>query len=145
MIRIVLSLVAAAALASGAELTGLWKVLSIKNLTTGKMEPAGRQYHTFTKSHHMIVLAGEGRRKIKKSFYDMTAEEVMSQMPGGAGFYRYRREGGLLIRTNVMALSAYYEGKSFRTEFELTADRLVLRDNHAADGHRREWTLGRIE
>ena len=150
MTRIAVILIAAALgmapAADSADLIGLWKVLSIQNLTTGKMEPAGRQYHSFTESHHMIVLAGQGRKKIQKSFYDMTAEEVMSQMPVGAGFYRYRREGGVLIRTNIMALSAYYEGKTFQTEFEVTSSRLVLRDSHAAaDGHNREWTLVRVE
>ncbi len=48
-------------------------------------------------------------------------------------------------RTNVIALSAYYEGKTFRTHFTLTDDTLVLRDRHAADGNLREWTLKRVE
>ena len=129
----------------GADLTGLWKLVSLKNLRTGQAEVVGRQYHMFSKSHHMIVLAGENRPKIEKSFADMSAEEVMSQLPVGAGFYRYRQDGDALVRTNVMALSAYYEGKTFRTEFELEGNRLVLRDSHAADGHRREWKLQRVE
>ena len=32
-----------------------------------------------------------------------------------------------LVRTNVMALSAYYEGMTFQTEFDVTSDRLSKR------------------
>ncbi len=126
-------------------LQGLWKVTSLVNLTTGEEEPAHRQWHMFTPTHHMIVLAGSNRPKIPKSFADMTAAEVKGQQPVGAGFYAYEVRGGKLIRTNIMALSAYYEGKTFETEFELRGDTLTLRDRHAAGGDLRQWTLRRVE
>jgi len=127
-------------------LPGLWKVVSITNLDTGgRQERPVRQFHMFTASHHMIVLAGENRKTIAKSFADMTAAEVMSQLPAGAGFYRYKISGAKLIRTNILALSAYYEGKTFETGFKVDGDTLTLRDAHAADGHLREWKLKRVE
>lgn len=126
-------------------LIGLWEVTEIRDLTTGKTEPRKREFHMYSASHEMIILTGDGRPKIEKSLSDMTADEVMSQQPIGAGFYRYEVDGHVLVRTNVMALSAYYEGKSFRTEFEIEDDTLVTRDRHAADGHLREWRMKRVE
>jgi hypothetical protein len=142
---LVLALAAPSAFAADPGLQGLWKVVSLDNLTTGAKEASNRQYHMFSASHHMIALAGEGRPKLSKSFADMTAEEVRSQQPVGAGLYSYKRQGGKLIRTNILALSAFYEGKTFETEFEIKGDTLVLRDRHAAGGDLRQWTLERVE
>ena len=80
-------------------LLGLWEVLEIKNLDTGKVQPKNREFHMYTESHEMIILAGHNRKKINKSLSDMTAEEVMSQQPVGAGFYKYEVKGDHLIRT----------------------------------------------
>ena len=140
-----LSQPAAAPPDSSSGLPGVWKLVSLTDLTTGKPDPMRREWHMFTASHEMVVLGGEDRPRIKKSFWEMTPEEVTSQMPVGAGFYRYRIEAGKLVRTIVFALSAYYEGMTVHTEFELNSDTLILRDDHSADGHRREWKLRRIE
>ena len=126
-------------------LEGLWEVISITNLTTGKVQPKNPEYHMYTATHEMIILTGEDREKIKKSLSDMTAEEVMSQQPIGAGFYKYRIEGGELIRTALLTLSAYYVGRTVHTEFELNGDSLTIRDSHSADGQRREWKMRRVE
>lgn len=126
-------------------LLGLWEVVEIRDLTAGRVQPKNREFHVFTPSHHMIILAGNDREKIAKSLSDMTAEEVMSQQPIGAGFYRYEVDGDHLVRTNVVALSAYYEGKTFRTEFHVDGDTLTTKDSHAADGHIRQWTMRRVE
>ena len=136
---------AAAAQSSHEALLGLWEVVEVRDLTTGETRQPRREYHMYTRSHEMIVLAGSDRKKIKKSLSDMTAEEVMSQQPIGAGFYRYEVRDGKLLRTNLLALSAYYEGSTFTTEFEIDGDRLVTRDRHSADGHLREWRMRRIE
>ncbi len=135
----------ATAQSSHEALLGLWEVVEVKDVATGRTEPPRREFHMYTESHEMIVLAGSARKKIKKSLADMTAEEVMSQQPIGAGFYRYVVEGDKLLRTNVLALSAYYEGSTFTTEFEVEGDVLVTRDRHAADGRLREWRMRRVE
>ena len=127
------------------DLLGLWEVVEIKDLTTGKVQPMNREFHVFTASHEMIILAGADRKKIKKSLSDMTPEEVMTQQPIGAGFYEYRVDGDELVRTAQVALSAYYEGREFHTAFEISGDKLVTRDSHAADGHLRQWTMRRVE
>ena len=93
----------------------------------------------------MIVLAGRDRPKINKSLSDMTVDEVMSQQPIGAALYRYRVEDDKLMRTNIVALSAHYEGLSFETEFKVDGDTLVTSDRHAADGQLRQWTMERVE
>lgn len=127
------------------KLLGLWEVTEVKDLTTGEVEPPSRQYHAITKSHEMIVLAGSDRPKLKKSLAKMTAEEMATQQPMGAGFYVYRLEGNVMVRTAQLALSAFYEGRTVRTEFELDGDQLITRDRHAADGHLRQWTMRRVE
>ena len=134
-----------AALPAAHPLWGLWEVTSVRNVTKGEMQAHRREYHLFSGSHQMVVLSGEGRPKLTKSFSDMTPEEVQGQQPVGAGFYRYTVDGGKIVRTNIAALSAYYEGKSFEGEYEVTADTLVLRDSHSADGDEREWTMRRVE
>ncbi len=126
-------------------LLGLWQVVEIKNLTTGKVQPMNREFHVFTESHEMIILAGSDRKKIKKSLSDMSPDEVMTQQPVGAGFYRYRVEGDELVRTARVTLSAYYEGREVHTEFELDGDKLITRDRHSADGNLRQWTMRRVE
>lgn len=127
------------------KLLGLWEVTEVKDLTSGEVEPASRQYHVFTKSHEMIVLAGSDRPKLKKSLAEMTPEEMATQQPIGAGFYEYKLEDGAMVRTAQLALSAFYEGREIRTEFELSGDQLITRDRHAADGHLRQWTMRRVE
>ncbi len=127
------------------QLLGLWEVLEIKDLTADKVQPQRREFHMFTASHEMIILAAEGRKKLAKSLSDMTADEVMSQQPIGAGFYKYRVEGDHLVRTNVVALSAFYEGRTVQTEFRIDGDTLVTTDSHSADGHVRRWTMRRVE
>ena len=128
------------------QLLGLWRVVEVKNLDTGAVQPDSRnEYHMYTASHEMIVLAGKDRPKIDKSIADMTVDEVMSQQPIGAGFYSYRVEEGKLLRTNIVALSAHYEGQTFETEYEIDGDTLVTRDRHAADGALRQWTMERVE
>jgi hypothetical protein len=127
------------------QLLGLWRVVEIENLDTGEVQPANPEHHMYTESHEMIILAGRDRPKINKSISDMSVDEVMSQQPIGAGFYSYRVDGDKLMRTNIIALSAYYEGKTFETEFEVDGDTLVTRDRHAADGDLRQWTMERVE
>lgn len=127
------------------QLLGLWRVTLVTNLDTDEVQPDRAEYHMYTAAHEMIILAGKDRPKIDKSIADMTVDEVMSQQPIGAGLYSYRLEGGKLMRTNIVALSAHYEGETFETEFELDGDRLVTRDRHAADGALRQWTMERVE
>lgn len=126
-------------------LLGLWRVTEITNLDTGEVQEERNEYHMYTASHEMIILAGRGRPKINKSIADMTVDEVMSQQPVGAGFYSYTVDGEKLMRTNIVALSAHYEGQTFETAFEVNGDTLVTRDRHAADGALREWTMERVE
>lgn len=145
LILLALSLAALAEPPSAGGLVGLWEVLEVKDLTTGKVEPKRREYHMFTASHEMIILAGGDRKKIKKSLSDMTPEEVMTQQPIGAGFYEYRVEGDKLVRVAQVTLSAYYEGREVHTQFDLKGDTLITRDNHPADGHMRQWTMRRVE
>ena len=124
---------------------GVWEVTSVRNLTRGEIQPHRREFHLFGKTHQMVVLAGEGRPKLTKSLSDMTPEEFLSQQPIGAGFYRYELENGIISRTNVAALSAYYEGRTFVGEVEIAGDTLALRDCHSADGHEREWNMRRVQ
>ncbi len=127
------------------QLVGLWRVVEIKNLDADEVQPDRNEYHMYTESHEMIILAGRDRPKINKSIADMTVDEVMSQQPIGAGFYSYRVDGDKLMRTNVVALSAHYEGQTFETEFTIDGDKLITRDRHAADGALRQWTMERME
>ena len=99
----------------------------------------------FGGTHQMVILAGEDRPKLTKSLSDMTPEEFQSQQPIGAGLYRYELDGQKIVRTNVVALSAYYEGRSFPGELEISGDTLVLRDSHSADGDLREWKMRRVQ
>ena len=125
---------------------GLWEVTSVRNLTKGEDQPHRREYHQFGDTHQTVILAGEDRPKLTKSLSDMTPEEFQSQQPLGAGLYRYEWDGEKeVVRTNIVALSAYYEGRSFPGELELSGDTLVLRDSHSADGDEREWTMRRVK
>ena len=118
----------------------------MRNLTKGEDQPHRREYHQFGDTHQMVILAGEDRPKLTKSLSDMTPEEFQSQQPLGAGLYRYEWDGQTkVVRTNVVALSAYYEGRSFPGELVLSGDTLVLRDSHSADGDEREWTMRRVK
>lgn len=127
------------------QMLGLWQVTDIQNLTKGEDQPHAREYHVFTASHEMIILAGADRPKLTKSISDMNAEEVMSQQPVGAGFYGYTIEGNKVSRTNIVALSAFYEGRTIEGEIEVDGDTLVYRDAHSADGDLRQWTMKRVE
>ena len=51
-------------------LEGLWEVLSITNLTTGKVQPKNPEYHMYTATHEMIILTGKDRKRIKKSLLE---------------------------------------------------------------------------
>ena len=124
---------------------GLWEVATVRNLTKGEDQPYRREYHQFGDTYQMVIVAGENRPKLTKSVSDMTPEEFQSQQPIGAGLYRYEWDGKNVVRTNVAALSAYYEGRSFPGELELSGDTLVLRDSHSADGDMREWTMRRVK
>lgn len=125
-------------------LRGLWEVVSVRNLDTGEYQPHRREFHLFGRTHQMVILAGEGRPKLSKSFSDMNAEEIMSQQPIGAGLYRYEIAGAKIERTNVAALSAHYENRVFIGDLEVAGDTLVFRDRHSADGAEREWTMRRV-
>lgn len=127
-------------------LIGLWRVEKIKNLATGEVAEPHREFHMYSASHEMIILAGKDRPKLTKSLSDMTAAEVMSQQPVGAGFYEIKFvEPGVLSRTALVTLSAFYEGRTVRTEYELKGGRLITRDAHSADGQTREWHMVRVE
>ncbi len=125
-------------------LEGLWEVTAVRNITRSIDEPLRREFHLFSKSHQMVVLAGEGRPRLDKSFSDMTPEEIASQQPVGAGFYHFTVSGDKIVRTNILALSAHYEGRAFPGVFRVGGDTLVLRDSHSADGDEREWTMRRV-
>lgn len=134
------------AAASEAGIQGLWEVTSVRNLAKGEDQPHRREYHQFGDTHQMVILAGEDRPKLTKSLSDMTPDEFQSQQPLGAGLYRYEWDGEKkVVRTNIVALSAYYEGRSFPGELVLSGDTLVLRDSHSADGDEREWTMRRVK
>lgn len=127
------------------EVLGLWEVTSVRNLAKGADQPHRREFHMFGETHQMVILAGGDRPKLSKSLSDMTPDEFQSQQPIGAGLYRYELDGEKIVRTNVVALSAYYEGRSFTGELEVAGDTLVLRDSHSADGDEREWTMRRVK
>ncbi len=124
---------------------GLWEVVSVKNVAKDVIQPHRREFHMFQDGHQMVILAGEERPKLEKSLSDMNAEEFMSQQPIGAGYYKYVVDGNKITRTNVVALSAYYEDRSFEGEVEIGPDTLVLRDSHSADGDLREWSMRRVK
>lgn len=93
----------------------------------------------------MTVGGKEDRPVVNKNFADMTPEEVLSQLPAGAGLMDYEVKDGKIHRTTRFALSEYFEGKLIITEFEVDANNLIFRDNHHADGHLREWHMIRVE
>ncbi len=127
------------------QMLGLWQVNDIKNITKDEDQPHAREYHMYTATHELIILAGADRPKLTKSISDMTAEEVMSQQPVGAGLYKYTVDGNAVSRTNVVALSAFYEGRTTAGEIEVDGDTLVYRDAHSADGDLRQWTMTWVE
>ncbi len=52
---------------------------------------------------------------------------------------------GGLQRLDLFALSEFFEGKTIVSEFEVSANKLRLRDDHYADGHLREWHMSLVE
>ena len=126
-------------------LQGVWKVVEERDLSTGIVEQSMPAYQIFTERCQMVLSAEKNRPKIEKSFKDMTQAEIRSQLPVGAGFLEYHIEGNHIVRTTKIALSAYYEGQVYKTEFEIRGDTLILRDSHLADGHTHQWTLLRLE
>ena len=130
---------------ASSSIIGLWEVTSIRNLTKDVDQPPRREFHMFGDTHQMVILAGEDRPKLSKSLSDMTPEEFDSQQPIGAGLYRYELDGNRIVRINVVALSAYYEGRTFPGELRVSGDTLVMRDSHSADGDEREWTMRRVK
>ena len=93
-----------------ARVHGLWEVTSVRNLTTGQLQPHRREYQLFGKTHQMVVLAGAGRPKLTKSLSDMSPEEILSQQPIGAGLYQYEVEDSKISRTNVLRFPPITKG-----------------------------------
>ncbi len=58
-----------AAAPAASPLKGLWEVISITNLSTGKVQPKNPEYHMYTATHEMIILTGKDREKIKLGPY----------------------------------------------------------------------------
>ena len=127
------------------QMLGLWEVTDIQNLTKSEDQPHAKEFHMYSSGYEMIILAGADRPKLAKSLSDMTVEEVMSQQPIGAGFYKYTIEDNKVVRTNVVALSAFYEGRTIEGEIKVEGDTLVYQDAHSADGDLRQWTMKRVE
>ncbi len=124
---------------------GVWKVNKIVDLDQKTETDPGSMYYVVTKRFIMTVGGKEDRPVIKKNFANMTPEEILSQLPAGAGIMEYEVKDGSIHRTTLFALSEYFEGKLIVTEFEVDTDKLVFRDNHHADGHLREWRMTRVE
>lgn len=130
---------------SGSLAQGVWKVTKIVNLDTKEETDPGNMHYIVTKRHIMTVGGKEDRPVIEKNFADMTADEILSQLPAGGGFMEYVIVDGKIHRTTKFALSELFEGKRIQTEFEVDSESLVFRDNHHADGQLREWHMVRIE
>lgn len=96
-------------------------------------------------AHQMVILPGEGRPKLSQSLTDTSLEEFQGQYPIGAGLDRFELGGEKIVRTNVAALSANYQGGALIGALGLSVDVLALRDSHSADGPKREWTMRRVE
>jgi hypothetical protein len=126
-------------------LQGVWKVTKEIDLTDNTLTDPGNAHFVFTSSHTMNGGGKEERPIVTKNFAHMSAEEIKSQLPTGAGFMSYKIVDGNIHRTVLWALSEFFEGRTIVTEFEVTKDTLVLRDDHHADGHLREWHMVRIE
>ncbi len=127
-----------------AGLPGLWQSVSETDLTTGEVSLSGNAHTIITRTHMMSLGGAPNRPKLAKRFYEMTAAEVLSQLPAGGSFMSHAIVNGKIHRTVIFALSAYFEGMAIETEYELTNDTLILRDAHSADGHLREWRLRRV-
>lgn len=126
-------------------LPGVWKVTLERDLTANTETDPENAHFVFTRRHIMNAGGKEERPVVEKNFAHMTAEEIKSQLPTGAGFMRYEIKDGKIHRTVLWALSEFFEGTTIVTEFEVTENNLILRDDHHADGHLREWHMVRIE
>ena len=126
-------------------LVGVWKVTNIVDLDEKTESDPGNMHYILTEGFIMTVGGKEDRPVVNKNFADMTPEEVLSQLPAGAGLMDYEVKDGKIHRTTRFALSEYFEGKLIITEFEVDANNLIFRDNHHADGHLREWHMIRVE
>ena len=126
-------------------LEGVWKVDQVKDLTTGTTVSGENTHYMFTAKHIMTIGGKEDRPVVENNFDQMTHEEILSQLPAGGGFMAYVIRDGKIHRTSRFALSEFFEGRTIITEFEVTADKLILRDNHFADAHLREWHMTRVE
>lgn len=126
-------------------LNGVWKVTKIVNLDENSETDPGNMHYIVTDSFIMTIGGKEERPVIDKNFANMTPEEILSQLPAGGGFMDYEVKDGKIHRTTRYALSEYFEGKLIVTEYEVTEDTLVFRDDHHADGQLREWHMLRLE
>lgn len=126
-------------------LLGVWKVTREVDLTDHTVTDPENSHYLFTKAHIMTGGGKEVRPIVEKNFAHMTHGEILSQLPTGAGFMKYEIKDGKIHRTVLWALSEFFEGKTIVTEFEVTSDSLILRDDHHADGHLREWHMTRVE
>lgn len=124
---------------------GVWKLIGVRNLTNATSEDPGNTHYMITSEYIMVIGGKDERPIVDKNFSEMTYDEIKSQLPAGGGFQRYKVIDGKIHRTTVFAMSEYFEGKLIITEFEASEERLVLRDDHYADGHLREWVMSRIE
>ena len=128
-----------------AHLKGVWKVSKVLDLTDKTETDPGNTHYIITEKHIMTVGGKEDRPVVENNFALMTYDEILSQLPAGGGFMEYEIQGGKIHRNTRFALSEYFEGKLIITEFEVTKDTLVFRDDHHADGHLREWHMTRVE
>ena len=126
-------------------LIGVWKVTRIVDLDANAEEDPGNMHYIVTSGHIMTVGGKEERPIINKTFANMNAEEIKSQLPAGGGFMDYVIKDGKIHRTTKFAMSELFEGKLIITEFEVDATNLVFRDDHHPDGHVREWHMVRVE
>jgi hypothetical protein len=126
-------------------LQGVWKVERVVNLDKDETLPGDNRHYMFTEKHLMTIGGKDDRPIVENNFDQMSHEEILSQLPAGGGFMRYTIQDGKIHRTTLFALSEYFEGKTIITEFEVTQDKLILRDDHLADGQLREWHMTRVE
>ena len=126
-------------------LVGVWRIEKVVDLETNETSTGFISHYVITPSYLMSIGGAPDRPSIPKNFDMMDCQEIMTQLPAGGAFMKYRVEGNKIIRTTIFAMSAYYHGKTFETQFELVEERLVFRDDHITDEHVREWHMVRVE